>query len=253
MQRGRTCSEPTTSNSKNNSFINLLTNNSFISSSTTSNSFTTSLSSINLNNTSSNISSSSNLCSDDSTILFCEWIGCSKHFIGKQNFLKHIQSEHLLPPQSTIDGVNSSNNSPICYWHNCPRGGRPFGALYMLQQHLRAHTGEKPYQCLIKNCGKRYSRLENLKTHTRKHTGERPYRCNSCNSSFTNASDRSKHVERVHGGKKRYQCTECQCAYTDPSSLRKHILNAHGQLEWIAYKNRRQYERQNIYTNKLIN
>lgn len=54
------------------------------------------------------------------------------------------------------------------------------------------------------NCEKRYSRLENLKTHQRKHTGERPYLCTVCNRSFTNASDKAKHVNRVHKEKVQY-------------------------------------------------
>ena len=59
----------------------------------------------------------------------------------------------------------------ICYWDNCVREGKPFKAKYKLVNHIRVHTGEKPFACPFVGCGKVFARSENLKIHKRTHTG----------------------------------------------------------------------------------
>jgi hypothetical protein len=37
----------------------------------------------------------------------------------------------------------------LCRWSSCKRD-EPFTAQYMLAQHVRKHSGEKPYQCEVR-------------------------------------------------------------------------------------------------------
>ena len=140
---------------------------------------------------------------------------CGKEYQTLQNVVDHLRDEHL----------NNALGNYSCFWRDCPRLGVPFKAKYKLVNHLRVHTGERPFVCTYLGCKKVFARTENLKIHIRTHTGEKPFHCEypGCSRRFANSSDRRKHIH-VHTLEKPYRCKfhGCNKCYTHPSSLRKH-------------------------------
>ncbi|TGZ62232.1 hypothetical protein CRM22_007560 [Opisthorchis felineus] len=162
-------------------------------------------------------------------LFYCQWIDpvplvpgaprkqCTKVFDSVTEIVNHITLEHVGGPEQ-LDHT--------CYWRDCSREGRPFKAKYKLVNHIRVHTGEKPFPCPFPGCSKVFARSENLKIHKRTHTGEKPFMCEfeGCDRRFANSSDRKKHMH-VHMNDKPYFCRfkGCDKSYTHPSSLRKHL------------------------------
>ena len=66
------------------------------------------------------------------------------------------------------------------------------------------HTQERPYMCLVENCGRVFRQSGTLKLHTRSHTGERPYMCDvvcsgvKCGKAFVSSSHLSSHKKKSH-------------------------------------------------------
>ena len=164
-----------------------------------------------------------------SPVLICEWIQlekmvnqvCGIGFYRIEDLVAHITDVHL---------VSATPVGFVCCWKECMRNGLPFKAKYKLINHIRVHTGEKPFTCNQPGCRKSFARAENLKIHVRTHTGERPFACEfkGCDKRFANSSDRRKHIH-VHTLEKPYRCKYIGCdkSYTHPSSLRKH-MKVHG-------------------------
>ncbi|KAK7881802.1 hypothetical protein WMY93_030211 [Mugilogobius chulae] len=143
--------------------------------------------------------------------LICKWIEPEQLSNPKKSCNKTFSTMHELVTHLTVE-------------HDCAREGKPFKAKYKLVNHIRVHTGEKPFPCPFPGCGKVFARSENLKIHKRTHTGEKPFKCefDGCDRRFANSSDRKKHMH-VHTSDKPYLCKMCDKSYTHPSSLRKHM------------------------------
>jgi len=101
--------------------------------------------------------------------LTCKWIDqdtkqmCNRTFYTMHDIVTHLTVEHVGGPDSTTH---------TCYWENCSRELKSFKAKYKLVNHIRVHTGEKPFPCPFIGCGKVFARSENLKIHKRTHTGK---------------------------------------------------------------------------------
>ena len=64
-----------------------------------------------------------------------------------------------------------------------------------MQNHIRTHTGERPFICKI--CNLTFTAGSNLKRHVLLHTGAK-YPCNFCNFSAKRKDHLTNHIQTIH-------------------------------------------------------
>ena len=111
----------------------------------------------------------------------CPYVGCEKSYSDFSELRKHEKVIHL---QHRI----------LCTWPGCKK--LFFTAKAMRGHILTTHQGIKKYKCHYEGCDKSYRQKNGLEEHIRTHTGEKPWGCSGCKMRFHARKTYNDHVNK---------------------------------------------------------
>ncbi|EEC06575.1 zinc finger protein, putative, partial [Ixodes scapularis] len=144
----------------------------------------------------------------------------------------------------------------------CPVCARSFVQRTHLMDHMRIHTGERPFRCDL--CPLAFTQKSwNLSMHLHTHTGERPFKCGYCSRAFADRSNMRKHIPvlwtrlgvgfrcnvcghatlqkdhvkahcRTHTGEKPYACEYCPRRFGQHCNLARHRRTHTGERPYAC-------------------
>ncbi|XP_075039751.1 zinc finger protein 131 isoform X2 [Mixophyes fleayi] len=158
---------------------------------------------------------------------------CNKSYVREIAWKQHLTCYHL------EESGASKRPRPGKKIHVCQYCDKQFDHFGHFKEHLRKHTGEKPFEC--PNCHEHFARNSTLKCHLSacqygvgaKKGRKKLYECQVCNSVF-NCWDQFKDHLVLHTGDKPNHCTLCDLWFMQGSELRKHLRDTHNISERIV-------------------
>ncbi|XP_056131120.1 zinc finger protein 37-like [Lampris incognitus] len=129
------------------------------------------------------------------------------------------------PKQSFIKGSYCSDTEKRTINHCCHICNKVFNKKLVLDWHLKTHgIYREKFDCKI--CGQHNHCQSQLQNHMRVHTGERPYPCQYCKKCFKLKGDLTNHI-RIHTGEMPFSCYVCQRSFKRSSSMKRHVSLIH--------------------------
>ncbi|CAK1550507.1 unnamed protein product [Leptosia nina] len=174
---------------------------------------------------------------------------CSKVFVFKKSFLKHIENEHAEGPNSVkCDLCEASCPSvEILERHNEKRHNvgsfkcEYCNQTFVRKAHVKRHMMQKGcdgrnlvnFSCGI--CNAKFTRKDNLMVHLRlQHITKKLFPCKLCQYYTSNFSKLIIHTQKVHCPKPlQYECDYCGKLTSSRASIMKH-LEIHGDKKYAC-------------------
>lgn len=116
-----------------------------------------------------------------------------------------------------------------CPYDDCTRA---FNRPSLLDEHIRSHTGDRPFPCLHPGCDSAFQRQWHLDRHVKlQHSGS-SYTCphEGCGKSFDTNNQLQPHLTGKHTRKDKHKCTgfpPCEETFRKAVTLQRHIDKTH--------------------------
>ncbi|XP_050516865.1 zinc finger protein 239-like [Diabrotica virgifera virgifera] len=146
------------------------------------------------------------LHSEDRANLITRCPICDKEYQNPSSLRQHYSAFHKEL------GIDVSVVCDICGMRLSCKGKLP--------QHVRTHTGDKPFACHL--CPKKFIAKDILAAHMRVHTGEKPYECQFCGKRFAHSAPYRYHV-KTHTGEKKHLCPLCNKGFISKANMKIHL------------------------------
>lgn len=108
--------------------------------------------------------------------------------------------------------------------HVCPVCGASVKQKNAFLEHMRSHTGERPYKC--SECSASFACLARLNVHRNAVHGERLFKCGDCDKSFQTKHHLLRH-HAIHTKERPYACPFCSYACNTQGNIAKHVRSIH--------------------------
>ncbi|XP_066977475.1 uncharacterized protein [Macrobrachium rosenbergii] len=158
---------------------------------------------------------------------------CKERFAGENHLKKHMHSHDLLlhtcpychayfkKPFNLKQHIRKHEN----YKYECSQCQRSFTDKSTLLCHVRSQH-EKRFDIECEICLKRFYHRAHYNEHMRLHTGEKPYMCELCGKKFSWHDSVKKHMQ-THSAESKYKCRLCGKWFRWLQGVRQHLQQQH--------------------------
>ena len=130
--------------------------------------------------------------------------------------------EKLIPKLSKLE--HAKKHVKTRTKNNCKHCGKTFLLKWVLEEHERIHTGEKPIQC--SSCEKSFRAKQGLYIHVKTHHSKTlTTKCDTCGKTFHSKRDLLKHLSKYHGKDEGFKCDKCDDRFVTSKGLETHLKN----------------------------
>lgn len=145
---------------------------------------------------------------------------CHRVCPSKENLVYHLRTKHVSSEKKKKQFI-------------CEECNRCFSSSHALQSHkARIHMNLDIRNSVCTTCGRAFSHHTKLQEHMRIHTGEKPFQCSydGCSKTFRFRSGIASHIKHTHQRQKPFRCRidGCHEEFGGPAGYKKHKLNVHG-------------------------